>query len=115
MSDERVPANADALGGMISSGTVIPKPDKTEVESALARSDDDRTLGDWNAIEEAARWALWTLPDGANFADLAGRHPLWLRLTGTKVMGGLPSPSAAGVDRYINAITKPDACADEKK
>lgn len=54
----------------------VPLPDKAKVTAALAKVDDDRTIDDWNEIDEAARWALHALGPDLEFLDLAARNPI---------------------------------------
>jgi hypothetical protein len=54
----------------------IPLPDKEKVAAALAKIDDDRTIEDWNEIDEAARWALHALGPDLSFLDLTTRNPI---------------------------------------
>lgn len=55
----------------------VPLPDNAKVVEALANDDDERTVEDWNEIEEAARWALHAIGPDLQFLDVTTRNPIW--------------------------------------
>jgi hypothetical protein len=54
----------------------VPMPIREKVQAALAADDDDRTTDDWNEIDEAARWALHSIPKELDFSDFCLRNPV---------------------------------------